>query len=172
MTKKIIQVAGFSNSGKTTLVAKLVSLASTNGLRVGTIKHHGHGGELTSLDEGKDSWKHRQAGAYASTTVSKGMLQLQVCQDHAWELNELLTLYQNITSFDVIIIEGFKASSYPKIVMIKHEEDLKLLAKLENIFCVISWFDLPSELKNQDITYFHLNDEGSYLDVLIQKMKG
>ncbi|QOY34127.1 molybdopterin-guanine dinucleotide biosynthesis protein B [Anaerobacillus isosaccharinicus] len=171
MSTNIIQVAGFSNSGKTTLVEKLVHAATKNAFRVGTIKHHGHGGELISLDEGKDSWKHRQAGAIVSAAVSRGMLQLNVARENSWEPEELLALYEYFP-IDVVIIEGFKASPFPKVVIIKDPTEIGLLTKLDNIFCVISWFPLTSEMKNAKIPHFQLEDDGNYLDFLLQKLKG
>lgn len=171
MAQKIIQVAGFSNSGKTTLVEKLVSAATKKAFRVGTIKHHGHGGELATLDEGKDSWKHRQAGSIVSAAVSKGMLQLNVARENAWHPEELLSLYQNFP-IDIVIIEGFKASPFPKVVILKDETDLKLLNTLNNIFCVISWFPLTPEMNNHEIPHFQMEDEESYLKFILQKLKG
>ncbi|MFN7251765.1 MAG: molybdopterin-guanine dinucleotide biosynthesis protein B [Anaerobacillus sp.] len=171
MTKEIIQVAGFSNSGKTTLVEKLVAAASEEAVRVGTIKHHGHGGELTSLDEGKDSWKHRQAGAIVSAAVSKGTLQLNVAKDNLWEPDELLALYENFP-IDVVIIEGFKATPFPKVVILRDFSDLALLKTLDNIFCVISWFQISPKEVDDDICYFQLDDEANYIDFLLKKLKG
>mgnify|MGYP005754129533 CR=1 FL=1 len=171
MTKKIIQVAGFSNSGKTTLMEKLVSASTSNGLKVGTIKHHGHGGELISLDEGKDSWKHRQAGAVVSAAVSKGTLQLNVLREHEWLPEQLLSLYEHFP-IDVVFVEGFKASPFPKVVIIKNETDVRLLTNLESIFCVISWFPIPNEMKKQHISYFQLEEDHKYINFLLQTLKG
>ncbi len=166
---RIIQVAGYSNSGKTTLVEKLVSFATQQGLRVGTIKHHGHGGELMSLDDGKDSWRHRQAGAKVSAAVSKGALQLNVSREKEWTPNELLELYSNFP-LDVVVIEGFKQSPFPKVVLIKELSDLKLLTLLENIICVISWIPLPEEIKQ--IESYELEAESNYLKFLLEKLRG
>ncbi len=171
MTQQMIQVAGFSNSGKTTLVEKLVISFTKENFKVGTLKHHGHGGELTSLDYGKDSWKHREAGAVVSGAVSKGQLQLNVLKEQIWEPKELIDLYKNFP-IDVLVIEGFKASPFPKIVLIKQEEDLKLLKKLENIFCVISWISLPEEVQSESIHYFRIEEEEKYLQFILQKLKG
>ncbi|UTW69050.1 molybdopterin-guanine dinucleotide biosynthesis protein B [Anaerobacillus sp. HL2] len=101
----------FSNSGKTTLVEKLISVFVNENYRVGTIKHHGHGGDLTSLDTGKDSWKHRQAGAIVSGAVSQGTLQLNVLRNEPWEAVELFINIRKV-SLDVIFIEGFKNHLY------------------------------------------------------------
>lgn len=171
MSQKVIQVAGFSNSGKTTLVEKLVTALTKANFRVGTIKHHGHGDELTSHDYGKDSWKHRQAGAIVSSAVSGGNLQLQISQQQEWEAETLVGLYSQFP-IDIIVIEGFKAATFPKIVLLKEEEDLKLLKKLNNIFCVISWFPIDESLKTDNIAYFTINDETEYLKYMLQKLKG
>lgn len=171
MGQQIIQVAGYSNSGKTTLVEKLVTAMSKEKFRVGTIKHHGHGGDLATLDSGKDSWKHRHAGAVVSAAVSKGKLQLNVVRDEHWEATELIALYSNFP-LDIIIVEGFKISPFPKAVIIKEEADLALLEKLKNIVCVISWIPLPSEVKKEMIAYFQINDEINYINFLIQELKG
>lgn len=171
MNQKIIQVAGFSNSGKTTLVEKLVNLFVNENYRVGTIKHHGHGGDLTSLDTGKDSWKHRQAGSIVSGAVSQGTLQLNVMKKEPWEAVELISMYEQFP-LDVIIIEGFKKSPFTKVVIVKEEEDLVLLTKLENIFCVISWFPLTNVVRKEGITYFQLEDETNYMGFILQTLKG
>ncbi|RXI98288.1 molybdopterin-guanine dinucleotide biosynthesis protein B [Anaerobacillus alkaliphilus] len=169
---KIIQIVGFSNSGKTTLVEKLVSHSTQHSLRVGTIKHHGHGGELRSQDEGKDSWRHRQAGALISSAVSKGVLQLNVLQEKEWAPDELLKLYLNFP-IDVVIVEGFKQSPYQKVVLIKKSSDIQLLSTLENIICVISWIPLDDDVKQKlDIVYYQLEDESNYINFLLQKLKG
>lgn len=171
MAQQILQVAGYSNSGKTTLVEKLVAAMTKENLRVGTIKHHGHGGELATLDSGKDSWKHRQAGAIVSGAVSKGTLQLNIVRAESWEANELISLYSQF-SLDVVVIEGFKISPFPKVVIIKVETDLTLLTKLKNIVCVISWISLPSEVITETIAYFQIDEETNYINFIIQKLKG
>ncbi|OIJ18456.1 molybdopterin-guanine dinucleotide biosynthesis protein B [Anaerobacillus alkalidiazotrophicus] len=171
MNQQIIQVAGFSNSGKTTLVEKLVRLLTKEGYRVGTLKHHGHGGQLTSTDYGKDSWKHSQAGSIATCAVSAGDLQLTINREQHWEVDELLSIYCKLP-IDVIVIEGFKMAQYPKIVILKEEKDVTLLSKLNNIFCVISWFPLENEKKMQGIYYFQIDEESNYTNFILQKVKG
>lgn len=63
--RKIIQIVGYQNSGKTTLMEQLIKHATKEGLRVGTIKHHGHGGAPVE-NLSKDSNRHEQAGARVS----------------------------------------------------------------------------------------------------------
>ena len=65
----IVSVVGRSNSGKTTLLERLVRELSRRGWRVGTVKHHVHG-PVTVDVPGKDSWRHKQAGALAVVLAS------------------------------------------------------------------------------------------------------
>ena len=69
----IFQVSGYQNSGKTTLVNKIISGLKGKGLSVVTIKHHGHGGK-PETPEGKDSSNHIESGAAASIVEGGGRL--------------------------------------------------------------------------------------------------
>src|SRR5436853_7093327 len=68
----IVSFVGRSNSGKTTLIERLIPELVVAGHRVATIKHAGHGFDLDT--EGKDSWRHKRAGASTVIVVSKGSL--------------------------------------------------------------------------------------------------
>ena len=67
--KRIILIVGKSNSGKTTLMEKLIRELSARGFRVGSVKHT-HDKKVTFDKEGKDSWRHKNAGAVASLVVT------------------------------------------------------------------------------------------------------
>src|SRR5207249_4477106 len=72
MAIPIVCFVGRSNSGKTTLIERLIPELVQAGYRVATIKHAGHGFNLDT--EGKDSWRHKQAGASTVIVLSKGSL--------------------------------------------------------------------------------------------------
>ena len=72
MTPPIVCFVGRSNSGKTTLIERLILELTETGYRVATIKHAGHGFDLDT--EGKDSWRHKRAGASQVVVLSKGSL--------------------------------------------------------------------------------------------------
>lgn len=149
----VLQVVGFQNSGKTTLVEKLIKKAKQFDLRVGSIKHHGHGGPPDSSSELKDSHRHQQAGADVAGVEGGGILQL-TANSKDWSLKKLIDFYQ-FFSPDVIFVEGYKKESYPKAVLIRSEEDLFLLSSLTNIICVISHVPLKKEVQRayQCFTY-------------------
>lgn len=156
--KKVFQIVGYQNSGKTTLMEKVISGAAEKGVRVASIKHHGHGG----APDVKDSTRHQQAGAVIAGVEGSGILQLNI-QQSEWALNDILRLYE-MFPVDCIFIEGYKGEAYPKAVLIRNEEDLHLL-HLENIQCVISWIDLPAS----GFPVFHVKQENEYIPFIVEK---
>ena len=70
----ILQIVGYQNSGKTTLVEKVVHALAERKMKVATIKHHGHGGFPEVAQ--KDSERHRKAGAVVSSVEGAGLLSL------------------------------------------------------------------------------------------------
>jgi molybdopterin-guanine dinucleotide biosynthesis protein B len=107
----IIAFVGRSNSGKTTLIEKLIRELKARGYRVATIKH---AARESSLDEpGKDSWRHIQAGSEATivNTQDRVMLIKPVAPDIS--LDEIAQLFGEDP--DIILADGFKQGSAPKI---------------------------------------------------------
>lgn len=165
---KILQIVGYQNSGKTTLMEQLISQATACGLTVGTIKHHGHGGIPTS-DNSKDSFRHEQAGARVTAVEGDGTLRMSIHRSN-WQLDEILAIY---TSFkmDIILIEGYKNEHYPKIVLLRTIEDQVLLQKVTNISCVIYWPTYPLD-KSLDYPTFSIHDKAQYMEFLMAEMRG
>lgn len=128
---QVIQIVGYKNSGKTTLMKHLVHYFSKQELKVGTLKHHGHGGNI-QLDKDTDSVSHFEAGSSISGVQGEAITQLTF--DNL-PFDELIKLYTTL-SIDLLLIEGFKQADYPKIVLVKNHEDLSLLDKLSNIIVV------------------------------------
>ncbi|MBM7649065.1 molybdopterin-guanine dinucleotide biosynthesis protein B [Bacillus ectoiniformans] len=160
----IIQVVGYKNSGKTTLVCRMIESVAAKGLQVSACKHHGHGGEPDAVTT-TDSARHSSAGAIMSGVEGDGMLQLNIRQDH-WKLDKILRFYQLIET-DVLILEGFKKAPYPKVVLINRESDLKLLDELENVIAVISTFDI--QFKKDHIVYFLREQEEEFIEWFLEK---
>ncbi|OMP65762.1 molybdopterin-guanine dinucleotide biosynthesis protein B [Domibacillus epiphyticus] len=158
--KKIFQVVGYQNSGKTTLMEKLIYTASVNGFHVASIKHHGHGGKPDT----KDSTRHQKAGAIIAGVEGDGTLQLNIKRD-SWTLKEILAMYESFP-VDLILVEGYKKEMYPKVVLIRTEQDMPLL-ELENIQCIISWV----ELNKVEYPVFNIHDEGKYINFLLELLK-
>ena len=109
---KVFGFAGWSGSGKTTLVEKLIPEFTARGLRVSVIKHAHHGFDLDK--PGKDSWRHREAGAMQVLMLSNDRWVLMHELRGAPEptLDEQLRLLEPC---DLVLIEGYKAAAVPKI---------------------------------------------------------
>ncbi len=118
MAPHILSFVGRSNSGKTTLIERLIPELVRAGYRVATVKHAGHGFDLDT--EGKDSWRHKRAGASAVLVLSKGSLAMFADVPEETKLTELRDRYLD-NSIDVIIAEGWKSEGYPKIVVIRDQ---------------------------------------------------
>ena len=109
---RIIGFAGWSGAGKTTLVAKVLPRIVARGLSVSTLKHAHHSFDVDQ--PGKDSWRHRQAGAQ----------EVMVCSQNRWALMRELRgapepsfdeLVRRMSPVDILLVEGFKRHSHPKI---------------------------------------------------------
>ncbi|USK59232.1 molybdopterin-guanine dinucleotide biosynthesis protein B [Peribacillus asahii] len=161
----ILQVVGYQNSGKTTLMEKLISRAAQVGLRAASIKHHGHGGAPSYELPSKDSLRHYEAGAVVSSVEGGGTLQLRAKMDDL-NLEEMLRFYQ-FFSIDVIFVEGYKRESYPKVVLLRDEQDLSILDSLTNVQCIISHVQLDQKLV-QNYKVFQLNEDHLYIDFLME----
>ena len=107
----IISIVGRSNSGKTTLIEKLISELSGRGHRVATVKHDVHGFDIDK--EGKDSWRHKKAGSQLVVISSPSKIAIIKDLEQEQDLEEIRR--QWIHDVDIIVTEGYKRESFPKI---------------------------------------------------------
>jgi molybdopterin-guanine dinucleotide biosynthesis protein B len=115
-TVKVISfVAASSNSGKTTLIEKVVKILKAHGLRVAVIKHASAGFDLDQ--PGKDSWRFWEAGADSVTLVGPGKFALLKKTVHDPSPEELGQLAGDV---DIILGEGFKKNAKNKIEVFRH----------------------------------------------------
>ncbi|WP_096435763.1 molybdopterin-guanine dinucleotide biosynthesis protein B [Alteribacter populi] len=135
----VIQVTGYSNSGKTTLVSQWIKYLNDKGLQVSVIKHHGHSGEpLVVGDEGKDSESFRRAGATDSLVVSDTEFHWIGGLAKKPSLSTLISWVSD-TDPDVILVEGFKMERYPKIVLVRDWQDRLLIEESSNVNVIVCW---------------------------------
>ncbi len=114
---KAISIVGFSGSGKTELICRLLEYFSARGLRVAVLKHTHH--QLGPGDEGKDTWRFRQAGAAVTALASPGLL--QISRNFPGEPPLAETLAALSPKMDLALVEGYKFGPLPKIVMLNPE---------------------------------------------------
>jgi molybdopterin-guanine dinucleotide biosynthesis protein MobB len=154
----IISIVGSSNSGKTTLIERLIPEFIKRGYRVATIKHHGNDFQIDHT--GKDSWRHKEAGAHTVVISSPQKVALVEDASHDHSLEELAARF--IHGVDIIIAEGFKRAKHPKVeVFRKGVHPHPLAPELENVIAVVSDDPLPL-----DIPCFNLNDISGIVDVI------
>jgi len=103
---------GSSGSGKTTLIESILPLLTRKGLRISTVKHAHHGFDMDR--PGKDSYRHREAGAEEVMVVSHGRWALLREQSDDEETS-LPALLRRMTEVDLILVEGFRGTPMPKI---------------------------------------------------------
>ena len=110
----VLAVSGLHNSGKTTLLEKLLPALRSWGLKVGIIKHDGH--DFTPDVPGTDSYRLREAGAEGVAVFSGNRYLLT----EEFRLNEqdLLALFER-HGYDLVLMEGFKESGWPKIEVVR-----------------------------------------------------
>ena len=118
MAIPILCVVGRSNSGKTTLIERLIPELVRAGYRVATVKHAGHGFDLDT--EGKDSWRHKRAGASSVIVLSRGSLAMFSDVSEQIKVEEIRDRYLD-HEIDLIIAEGWKSDDYPKIVVVRDQ---------------------------------------------------
>ena len=110
---KVVGFAGFSGSGKTTLVERLIPALRLKGLRVSVVKHAHHKFDIDHA--GKDTYRHREAGAFEVVVASDKRLALM----REFEQPAQLTVHQLIAELyegvDWVLVEGFKESDLLKI---------------------------------------------------------
>ena len=130
----IIIIVGNSGSGKTTLIEKLIVELKRRGLKIGTIKHDVHGFEMDK--PGKDSWRHKQAGAVTTIITSPHQIGMVKDVHHDHTPAELASFF---TQVDLILCEGFKRLPLPKMEIFRPEIHSSLLCRDDkHLLAVIS----------------------------------
>lgn len=122
---KVFGIAGYKNSGKTTLIVELIKELSARGLRVATIKHAHH--EFDVDHPGKDSYRHRDAGAAEVIVASRRRWAhiRELIGDEEPPLDELLA---RLGPADVVLVEGYKHGDHPKLEVRRSDLDHPPLA--------------------------------------------
>jgi len=146
----IISIVGKSDSGKTTLLEKLIAEIKNRGYHIGTIKHDTHGFDIDR--EGKDTWRHKKAGA--STVIISSPNKVAVIKDinEERDIDAITAAY--LQDLDIIFTEGYKRGSKPKVEVFRREVHQELLCtEDDNLIAVASnqFFDLK-------VPFFDIND--------------
>lgn len=152
-------VARHSNSGKTTLLEKLVCEAKKRGWRVAVVKHDAHDFDMDK--PGKDSWRFAQAGADVVAISSPHKTAILETRELEQSLDEVL---ERLPEVDLIFTEGYKHGNKPKIEVFRSEVHKELFYKPEELIAIAS--DVSFEV---GIPCFDLDDAVGICDFLAEK---
>lgn len=161
MNTPIFGITGWKNSGKTKLVTELVSEFTRRGLRVSTVKHAHHAFDIDH--EGTDSYRHREAGATEVVLISgrRWALMHELRDEREPSLSEIIP---QLAPCDLILIEGYKRESHPKIEARRTESKDRTPLTEQDPHIVAIAADHPV---NEDTTpVFSLNDINGMADFI------
>jgi molybdopterin-guanine dinucleotide biosynthesis protein B len=157
---RIIGLAGWSGSGKTTLVTGVIPVLVGRGLKVATVKHAHH--EFDTDQPGKDSWLHRRAGASEVAIVSSRRWAIvhELNSEAEPPLTEILA---KLSPVDLVIVEGFKRHSHPKLEVYRAAVGKPLLHPDDDCIVAVAT-DAP--LPQAEVPVLMLDDIAGIADML------
>ena len=159
---RIIGLAGWSGSGKTTLIAKLIPRLIERGLRVSTLKHAHHGFDLDK--PGKDSFMHRVAGAteVIISSAKRWAILHELRDEPEWNMADLVA---KMSPVDLVLVEGFKRDSFPKLEIHRAENDKPLLHPDDPYIVAVA---CDTALPHAKVPVIDLNDIDAVADLLLE----
>jgi len=122
----IFGIVGFKNAGKTGLMERLVTEITQRGITVSTLKHAHHAFDVDQ--PGKDSYRHRQAGAQ-QTLLASGARWALMTELRGADEPPLSALLEQLAPVDLVLIEGYKRDAHPKIEAFRQETGNLLIAR-------------------------------------------
>jgi molybdopterin-guanine dinucleotide biosynthesis protein MobB len=163
MKPPVVSIVAKSGTGKTTLLEKLIGELKRRGYTVGAIKHDAHKFEIDR--EGKDSWRLTQAGADTMLITSPAKVALVKQNRDGIEppLAEAVATYCG--DLDIVLTEGFKKSSMPKIEVHRRERSDRLLCRDEEHDPQLIAVASDSTL-NLDVPVYDINDAVGLCDLI------
>ena len=160
---RLYGVVGWKNAGKTGLMERLVSEISGRGFSVSTVKHAHHSFDVDH--PGKDSHRHRVAGATEVLLASRNRFALmhELREEEEPTLEHLLT---KLAPVDLVLIEGYKRDTHPKVEAHRAETGNPLIAPGDPTVRAVA-SDTPLDL---DRPVFDLNDTVAIADFILQEV--
>ncbi len=161
---KVFAITGYSGTGKTTLIEKLITHFVGEGLRVAALKHAHEGFDVDTL--GKDSYRMRAAGAsQVLISAPKRWVLMEELRDAAEP--SLLAHLRRLASVDLVLVEGWKFSDLAKLEVHRGAVDKPLRCREDaRIMGIAS--DTLTQFSDQEIAVFDLNDVSSIADFVLK----
>lgn len=159
---KVIGIVGWSGSGKTSLLVELLPILRERGLKVSTMKHAHHRFDVDR--PGKDSFRHREAGAseVLVVTASRWVLMHESREEAEPSIESLI---ERMTPVDLLLIEGFKTHSHPKLEIHRESEGKPLLCHEDPEIVAVATDQVLPGLK---LPQLDLNDPPAIADFILR----
>jgi molybdopterin-guanine dinucleotide biosynthesis adapter protein len=154
----VISVVGKSNVGKTTLVEKLIKEIKSRGYKVATVKHDVHGFDIDV--PGKDTWRHAQAGSDVVVISSPQKLAMISKVEEELSLDQVC---ERISGVDLIMTEGYKRETKPKIEVFRKGVYDELLCSPDELIAIAT--DVEFDL---GVPCYGLNDAQGLVDRIVE----
>jgi molybdopterin-guanine dinucleotide biosynthesis protein MobB len=158
----MIGLAGWSGSGKTTLITKVLPVLIKRGLKISTLKHAHHGFDLDQ--PGKDSFMHRAAGAseVIISSAKRWAVLHELHEEPEWDMPAML---KKIAPVDLVLVEGYKRESFPKIEIYRVANGKPLLHSEDKFIVAVA---SDTQLPDVTLPVIDLNDIDSVADALLK----
>jgi molybdopterin-guanine dinucleotide biosynthesis protein B len=155
----VLSIVGKSKVGKTTFLEKLIPEIKSRGYTVGTLKHDAH--DHFEIDhEGKDTWRHREAGAQTVAISSPSRFALTKDTETELDIDTIIAAY--FSQEDLVLTEGYKGGSKAKIEICRKElQSEPLCGKEDRLLAVVSDFSV-----SLDVPQFELHDISGIADLI------
>jgi molybdopterin-guanine dinucleotide biosynthesis protein B len=161
---KVVGFAGYSGAGKTTLVERLIPALKARGQRVSVVKHAHHSFDIDH--PGKDSWRHREAGAFEVVIASRQRLALMREFEQPVELTVHQLIAELYDGVDWVLVDGFRDSNLHKIEVWRAAA-AKPALYLHDPFIAAIATELPAQLPQATgLEVLDLNDAEALADWL------
>lgn len=160
---KIFGIIGWKNTGKTGLMVRAVAAIRARGFTVSTVKHAHHAFDLDH--PGKDSYRHREAGAHEVllTSHQRWALLHEIREQPEPTLGEILAKLEPV---DLVLVEGYKRDSHAKIEVFREEAGQSLIQPTDATVRAVA-ADVP--LGALPVPRFDLDDTGAIVDFILSE---
>ncbi len=155
-------IIGWKNSGKTSLMERLVAEIARRGFSVSTVKHVHHDVDLDQPS--KDTWRHRAAGAKEVVLASAHRFALMA--EHRGAEPELSVLLARLAPVDLVLVEGYKRDAHPKIEVFRKEAGHDLIQPGDRMVRAVA---TDMALPGLTVPVLDLNDAGAVADFILRE---
>lgn len=159
----IYGVIGWKNAGKTSLMERLVAEIAARGFRVSTVKHVHHDVDLDQ--PGKDTFRHRTAGAEEVVLASANRMAL--LREHRGGEPDLAVILARMAPVDLVLIEGYKRDTHPKIEVFRREAGHSLIQPGDAMVRAVA---TDAALAVLTVPLLDLNDTAAIADFILREV--